>query len=89
MCENVISVSPELSELVDQKNSENTKKANASRIIQQLLNLVIAKYRDLSRRSIICLGRIIDLFATDKSRYYTQPHAIIVNYALKSYWLSM
>ena len=37
----------------------------------------------VSRRSIICLGlrfrQMIDLLATDKSRYFTQPHPIIVN----------
>ena len=53
-------------------------------MIKQLLNLVIAKYRDLSvsRRSIICfslrLRRIIDLHATEKSRYFAQPRPIIV-----------
>ena len=49
--------------------------------IKQLLNSVIAKYRDLSvsRRSIICLSQIIDLLATDKSRYFAQPRPIIVN----------
>ena len=67
----------DLSSLVDQKNG--------NRIIKQLLNLVIAKYRDLSvsRRSIICLSlrlrQIIDLLATDKSRYFAQPRSIIVN----------
>ena len=42
--------------------------------IKQLLNSVIAKYRDLSvsRRSIICRSRIIDL------RYFAQPRPIIV-----------
>ena len=55
-------------------------------MIKQLLNSVIAKYRDLSvsRRSIICLNlrlwQIIDLLATDKSRYFAQPRLIIVNY---------
>ena len=46
-------------------------------MIKQLLNSVIAKYRDLlvSRRSII-----IDLLATDKSRYFAQPRPIIVHY---------
>ena len=41
----------------------------------ELLNSVNAKYRDLlvSRRSII------DLLATDKSRYFAQPRSIIVN----------
>ena len=57
-----------------------------TRMIRQLLNSVIAKYRDLSvsRRSIICLNlrlrQIIDLLATDKSRYFVQPRPIIVNY---------
>ena len=57
-------------------------------MIKQLLNSVIAKYRDLSvsRRSIICLSlrlwQIIDLLATDKSRYFAQPHPIIANYLL-------
>ena len=52
------------------------------RMIKQLLNSVIAKYRNLSvsRWSIICRGRIIDLLATDKSRYFAQPRPIIVNY---------
>ena len=55
-------------------------------MIKQLLNSVIAKYRDLSvsRRSIICLSlrlrQIIDLLTTDKSRYFAQPRPIIVNY---------
>ena len=55
-------------------------------MIKQLLNSVVAKYRDLSvsRRSIICRSRrlrqIIDLLATDKSRYFAQPRPIIVNY---------
>ena len=56
-------------------------------IKQLLLNLVIAKYHDLSvsHRSIIWLSlwlqQIIDLLATDKSRYFAQPHPIIiVNY---------
>ena len=55
-------------------------------MIKQLLNSVIAKYRDLSvsRRSIICLSlrlrKIIDLLATEKSRYFAQPRPIIVNY---------
>ena len=57
-------------------------------IKQLLLNSVIAKYCDLSvsRRSIICLNlrlrQIIDLLATDKSRYFAQPRPIIVNYLL-------
>ena len=48
-------------------------------MIKQLLNSVIAKYRDLSvsRRSIICLSlrlrQILDLLATDKSPYFAQP----------------
>ena len=58
-------------------------------MIKQLLNSAIAKYRDLSvaRRSIICLclrhRQIIDLLATDKSRYFAQPRPIIVYYFTK------
>ena len=55
----------------------------SDRMIKQLLNSVIAKYRDLSvsRRSIICrLRQIIDLLATDKSRYFARPRPIIANY---------
>ena len=76
---------PRLSEsdltfLVDQNNSD--------RMIKQLLNSFIAKYRDLSVscRSIIiiiCLSlrvqRIIDLLANDKSRYFAQPGSIIID----------
>ena len=53
-------------------------------MIKQLLNSVIAKYRDLSvsRRSIICLSlrlrKIIDLLATEKKRYLAQPRPINV-----------
>ena len=56
---------------VDQKNGD--------RMIKQLLNAVIAKYRDLSvyRSSIIC-REIIDLLATYKSRYFAQPRPIFV-----------
>ena len=52
-------------------------------MIKQLLNSAIAKYRDLSvaRRSIICLclrhRQIIDLLATDKSRYFAQSRPIM------------
>ena len=55
-------------------------------MMKQLLNSVIAKYRDLlvSRRSIICrslrLPQIIDLLATVKSRYFAQPRPIIANF---------
>ena len=58
------------------------------RMIKQLLNLVIAKYRVLSvsRRSIICRSRrlrqMIDLLATDKSRDFAQPRPIIVDYSM-------
>ena len=50
-------------------------------MIKQSLNSVFAKYRDLSvsRRSII----IIDLLATDKSRYFDHPRPIIVKYLHK------
>ena len=63
-----------------------TKNKLSDRMIKQLLNSVIAKYRDLSvsRRSIICLSlrlrQITDLHATDKSRYFAQPRPIIVKY---------
>ena len=56
------------------------------RVIKQLLNLVIAKYRDLlvASRSIICrswrLRQIIDLRDTDESQYFAQPYPIIANY---------
>ena len=66
----------DLTYLVNQKNG--------NLIIKQLLNSVIAKYRDLSvsHGSIICLSfrlrQIIDLLATDKSRYFAQPGSIIV-----------
>ena len=48
-----------------------------------IIELDFAKYSDLSvsRRSIICLclghRQIIDLLATDKSRYFAQPRPII------------
>ena len=56
-------------------------------MIKQLLNSAVAKYRDLSvaRRSIISLylrhQQIIDLLATDKSRYFAQSRPIIVYYS--------
>ena len=62
------------------------KKKLSDRPIKQLLNSVIAKYCDLSVscRSIICLSlrlwQIIDLLATDKSRYFAQPRPIIAKY---------
>ena len=48
------------------------KNKHGDRMIKQLSNSVIAKYRDLSvsRRSIICRSRITDLLAADKSRYF-------------------
>ena len=64
------------------------KNKQGDRMIKRLLNSVSAKYRDLSvsRRSIICLSlllwQIIDLLATNKSRYFAQPRPIIVNYLL-------
>ena len=73
----------DLTYLVDQKNGD--------RMIKQLLNSVITKYRDLSvsRRSIICLSLriwqilIIDLLPTVKSRYFAQPRSeVIVNYCI-------
>ena len=65
----------DLTDLVEQNNGD--------RMMEQLLNLVMAKYRDLSvsRSSIICLSlrlrQIIDLLATDKSRYLAQLRPII------------
>ena len=62
----------------------------SDRMIKQLLNSVIPKYRDLlmSCRSIICLSlrlrQIIDLPATDKSRHLAQPRPIIANYSLRT-----
>ena len=52
-------------------------------MIKQSLNSIAAKYHDLpvSRRSII------DLLATDKSRYFAQPRPIIVNYSPKAKWI--
>ena len=58
-------------------------------MVKQLLNSVIAKYRNFSgsRRSIIWrrLRQITDLLATDKSRCFPQPLSIIVNY----HWISL
>ena len=60
------------------------------RMIKELLNLVIAKYCDLSvaSRSTICLSlriqQIIDLLATDKSQYIAQPRPIIMQDALRA-----
>ena len=48
-------------------------------MIKQLLNSVIAKYRDLSITPPR-LREIIDLLATDKSRYFAQPRPIITHY---------
>ena len=47
-------------------------------MIKQLLNSVIAKYRDLS----VCRKKIdyLPLLASDKSRYFAQPRPIIVIY---------
>ena len=76
-----------LTYLVDQKNGD--------RMIKQLLNSVIAKYRDLSvsHRSIIYLSlllrQIIDLLATDNSQYFAQPRSIIVKYVLVVLGLSL
>ena len=56
------------------------------RIFSRQIEAIV--YRDLSvsRRSIICLGlrlrQIIDLLASDKSRYFVQPRPIIVNSVL-------
>ena len=50
-------------------------------MIKQLLNSVVAKYRDksVSRQSII------DQLTSDKLRYFARPRPIIVNY----YYLSL
>ena len=53
----------DLTYLVDQKND--------NRMIKQLLNSVIAKYPHLSA----CRRSMIDLLATDKSRYFDQPRS--------------
>ncbi len=59
-------------------------------MIKQLWNSVLAKYRDLSlsRRSINCLclrhRQIINLLATDKSRYFARPRPIIDKYLIIS-----
>ena len=55
-------------------------------MIKQLLNSAVAKYRDLiiSGSQINYLPRhqqIIDLLATDKSRYFAQSRPIIVYYS--------
>ena len=73
-----------LLEIASLPNNIHWKKKLGDRMIKQLLNSVVAKYRDLSvsHRSIICLSlrlrQIIDLLATDKSRYFAQPRPIIV-----------
>ena len=62
------------------------KNTLGDQIVKQLLTSVITKYRDLSvsRRLIICLSlrllQIIDLLATDKSRYIAQSRPVIVHY---------
>ena len=74
-------------------SDQNMKTKVGGRMMKQLLNSIIAKYRDLSvsRRSIICLSlglrQIIDVRATDKSRYFAQPRPIIVNYFLTVFTL--
>ena len=68
-------------------------------IRSKFLNSVITKYRDLSMSRIsqinylskLRLRQIIDLLATDKSRYFAQPRPIIVNYSFKifpRFWLA-
>ena len=68
-------------------------------IRSKFLNSVITKYRDLSMPRIsqinylskLRLRQIIDLLATDKSRYFAQPRPIIVNYSFKifpKFWLA-
>ena len=61
---------------------QNGRSLRFSRIFINKTNSVIEL--SVSRRPIICRSRrlrqIIDLLATDKSRYFAQPRAIIVNY---------
>ena len=45
-------------------------------MMKQLLNSVIAKYRDLS----------VSLLTMDKSRHFSQPRPIIVNYYYYYYY---
>ena len=47
-------------------------------MIKQLLNSAIAKYRDLSVALCLRHRQIIDLLATDKSRYFAQSRPITV-----------
>ena len=58
---------PEVLEVTKKKDNEL-----GDQMMKQLLNSVIAKYRDssVSCRSVICLRQITDLLATDKSRYF-------------------
>ena len=49
-------------------------------MIEQLLNWVIAKYRDFSVRLSQCLtDQLFDQLATDKSQFFAQPRPTIVN----------
>ena len=60
---------------------KNRKSKFSDRMIKQLLDLVIAKYRDLSvSRNLVMPRQIISLLATDKSRYFAQTRPIIVYY---------
>ena len=60
----------------------------SDRMIKQLLSSVFSKYRDLSlsgRRFAsvspsASANNLTDLLVTDKSRYFSQPRPIIVNY---------
>ena len=52
------------------------------RMIKQLLNSVVAKYRDLSYLPKAQANTNFDLLATDKSRYFAQPRPTIVKYLL-------
>ena len=54
------------------------KNKPGDRMIKQLLNSLIAKYRDLSVSRCSNIRQIINLLATDKSRYFAQPRLIIV-----------
>ena len=75
--------------ICDTFNGWNLRSCWFKSILKILLNSFIAKYGELSvwqsHGSIICLllwlRQIIDLLATDNSRYFAQPRSIIVNYS--------
>ena len=58
------------------------KKKLGDRKLKQLLNSVIAKYRDLCLADPLFASAILDLLATDQSRYFAKPWPIIVKWYL-------